>query len=721
MIKFQEKNKTFNLISKDSSYIFHINEAGYLVHDYYGKKIEGDLSYLNQISEIGTFKRSQLDFENSFDFSMGEIGSSARGDFKDPSIVIERKDGAIFSRYKYVSHKIYKGAPSISDQPHVRGAKETLEVLLKDDFSDCYIKLNYSVYDELNAIVRNTVVLNKGEDAVYIKKIASFTLDLPDSNYNLMKLPGSWARERHIEISKISKGINRIHSLRGTSSHHMNPFMGLLRDNTTELSGECFGFNLIYSGQHMMEAESTFLDYLRVLGGINDFNFKWKLEPNSEFVSPQAVMVYSNDGITSMSQTFHDLYRNYLINPSFVYKTRPIVINNWEATYFDFNYDKLFKLADKASEIGVDTFVLDDGWFGHRDDDTSSLGDWFIYKEKLQDGLKPIIDYVNSKGMKFGLWFEPEMVSEDSVLYKKHPEWALAKLGVEPTRSRNQLVLDFSNKEVVDYIYNQIAEILRNNHIEYVKWDHNRSLSEYYSNNLDSDHMGEVFHRYVLGYYDLSNRLTSDFPDIFFEGCCSGGGRFDAATLYYFPQIWTSDDTDGYERCKIQYGTSICYPLSSMSCHVSTVPNHQTGRITPFKTRVDIASLGSFGYELNLPDLTKEELDEAKEGIIRYKKNSDLILNGDLYRLYSPFESNFFAFLVVSKKKDQAFVVVEKILSRPVDTKYQLKLTGLKKDSIYHVEELGINLTQSELENFGLCLYLKGDFVTTTFTLKEIN
>lgn len=720
MIKYNEKNKTFNLISNDSSYVFHITDSGYLIHDYYGKKIDGSFEYLKKSSEFQTFRRDQLDFDMNFNTTLSEISSVERGDFRSPSVVIEREDGAIFSRFKYVSHKIYKGEVKIENQPHVRNAQETLEILLKDDFSDCYIKLNYSVYKEINAIVRNMVIINKGNSNLFIKKAMSFTLDYPDSNYKLMKLAGSWGRERFVEVSNINKGIQKIQSLRGTSSHYYNPFLAILRNETTEQTGEAYGFNLIYSGQHMMEVESNFLNFLRVTCGINDFNFKWTLKPNEEFITPQAVLVYSSNGLNGMSQAFHDLYRTYLINPSRVYQTRPIVINNWEATYFDFNYDKLFKLADKASEIGVDTFVLDDGWFGHRNDDTSSLGDWFIFKDKLPQGLTPIIDYVNKKNMKFGLWFEPEMISEDSILYKNHPDWVLVKTGIEPSRARNQLVLDFSNKKVVDYIYNEIKQILENNHIEYVKWDHNRSLTDFYSNSLEPSRMGELYHRYVLGYYDLAKRLTESFPDIFFEGCAGGGGRFDPATLYYFPQCWTSDDTDGYERTKIQYGTSMCYPLSSMSCHVSTTPNHQTGRITPFKTRVDIASLGAYGYELNLPDLTNEELDQAKEGILRYKKNRDLILKGDLYRLSSPFDSNYFGFEIVSKEKDYAYIVIEKSLTKAYETKDMFKVYGLKKDALYYCEELDMNLTQSELENSGLLVYIDRDFTTKTFTLKEV-
>ena len=440
-----------------------------------------------------------------------------------------------------------------------------------------------------------------------------------------------------------------------------------MRPGCSEESGECFGIQLVYSGSFAITAEWSRNAQLRIQGGINDVGFEWTLNGGEELVTPQALLTYSCGGTGEMSRSIARFLRDRIIDPKYAYSPRPIVVNNWEATYFDFDNEKLFPIIDTAAELGIDTFVLDDGWFGKRDDDRSGLGDWFVNEKKLKGGLKTLIDRCKSRGLKFGLWFEPEMVCEDSDLYRAHPDYAITANGVQPARSRNQLVLDFTRKDVVDRIYTAISKILAENDISYVKWDMNRNITECYSSKLPPERQGEFMHRYILGVYDLAERLTGAFPDVFFEGCAGGGGRFDAGALYYFPQIWTSDVTDGYERTKIQWGTSMCYPLSAMSCHVSVCPNHQTGRTTPLFTRGAVASLGAFGYELDLSKLTEEEKSQVREITRNYKRIQRLILDGDLYRIIDPFTRDYFCEAVVSADKTEAYVVGERVLCIPCD------------------------------------------------------
>ena len=482
----------------------------------------------------------------------------------------------------------------------------------------------------------------------------------------------------------------------------MNPFMAILADGCTENSGECYGINLLYSGSFAITAEVSSNKSVRVQGGINDYLFSWELDGGESFITPQTALCYSAEGFGGLSRAYHDFFRDYIIDPKRVYERRPVVVNNWEATYFNFDNEKLFAIIDEAAKLGIDTFVLDDGWFGKRNDDKSGLGDWTVNDKKLKGGLKPIIDRCKKNGMKFGLWFEPEMISEDSDLYRAHPDWAIKKEGVEPCRGRNQLVLDFTRKEIVDYVFNAVSKVLKENDISYVKWDKNRDITENFSASLLADRQGEFLHRYTLGFYDLAERLISAFPDVFFEGCAGGGGRFDGGALYYFPQIWTSDNTDGLERPKIQWGTSICYPLSSMSCHVSACPNHQTQRTTPFATRGAIASLGATGYELDLTKLTEAEKKQVKEQILSYKRIDGLILKGDLFRLANPFETNYFCEMIVAKDKTEAYVVGERFRGDPCDHDRILKLNGLDENKTYTIKELCVTASGKALMSAGV-------------------
>lgn len=706
MIYFDKLSDGFILSGKNYSYAMFVNRAGYLQHLYYGKKIgESDLAFLIKTQgEKLSPNPEDINADMLTDCMPSECGFFGRGDFRSATVIAEREDGSVMSSFKYVKHAISGGVARIKGQPCVRKADNTLTITLKDDFSDIEIDLNYSVSDNSDVLIKNTEMRNTGKTCIKLKKAFSFCTNLPDidKQYSALRLAGSWASERRPVITPLAEGTLRIESTRGYSSHQMNPFMAILADSCTENSGECYGFNLLYSGSFAITAEVSSNKSVRVQGGINDYLFGWELDGGESFITPQTALCYSAEGLGGLSRAYHDFFREYVIDPKRVYERRPIVINNWEATYFGFDNEKLFAIIDEAAKLGIDTFVLDDGWFGKRNDDKSGLGDWFVNNKKLKGGLKPIIDRCKKNGMKFGLWFEPEMISEDSDLYRTHPDWAIKKEGVEPCRGRNQLVLDFTRKEIVDYVFNAVSKVLKENDISYVKWDKNRDITENFSASLLADRQGEFLHRYTLGFYDLAERLISAFPDVFFEGCAGGGGRFDGGALYYFPQIWTSDDTDGLERTKIQWGTSMCYPVSAMSCHVSACPNHQTQRITPFKTRGAIASLGATGYELDLTKLTAEEKEQVKEQIANYKRIDGLVLNGDLFRLANPFETNYFCEMIVAKDKTEAYVVGERFRGDPCDHDRLLKLNGLDENKTYTIKELGVTASGKALMSAGV-------------------
>ena len=723
MIVYEAKTRSCIINGKNYSYIIYVNDAGYLQQLYYGAKLTvDDAEYL--VRSFG--KNATADDMNAdmFTDSMAlELGSFGKGDFRSATVIAEREDGALMSRFKYVKHTIFNGVANIKGQPCVRKADQTLTVTLKDDFSETEIYLNYTASDNSDVLIKNAEIRNTGKTGIKLKKAFSFCTNLPDTDkqYYALRLAGSWASERRPIITPLTEGMLRLESTRGYSSHQMNPFMAILADGCTEKSGECYGYNLLYSGSFALTAEMTTDKNVRIQGGINDYMLGWELDGGEGFITPQSALCYSAEGLGGLSRAYHDFFREYIIAPKRVYERRPIVVNNWEATYFDFDNEKLFGIIDEAAKLGIDTFVLDDGWFGKRNDDISGLGDWFVNNKKLKGGLKPIIDRCKKNGLKFGLWFEPEMISEDSDLYRAHPDWAIGKAGVEPCRSRNQLVLDFSRKEVVDYVFNAVSKVLKENDISYVKWDKNRDITENYTASLPAERQGEFAHRCTLGFYDLAERLTSTFPNVFFEGCAGGGGRFDGGALYYFPQIWTSDDSDGLERTKIQWGTSMCYPLSTMSCHVSACPNHQTQRTTPFETRGAVASLGATGYELDLTKLLLEEKQQIKVQIANYKTIDGLILNGDLYRLSNPFESNYFCEMIVAKDRAKAYVVGERFRGDPCDHDRILKLNGLDENKMYVIKELGLTASGKALVNVGICYPRLPDCGSWIWHIEEIN
>lgn len=723
MIIYNSDLRAFLLQGKDVSYAMYVGEAGFLQHLYFGKKLsQTDLQFLTAYhGNAVCAKTSDFNIDKAHEFAPTECGFYARGDYREPTIVVRRSDGAAMSRLRYVDFDLVDGAPLLEGLPCARSGGQTLTVTLADDFSAVRVKLNYTVWDDSNVIARNTEIVNGEAADVTIERAFGFAIDLPTGDYKTLSLVGRWAQERIPQIEDIGHGTRRFQSMRGISSHEMNPFVGILKPDTTENTGDCYGVQLVYSGSFAITTERFDNKPLRVQGGINDIGFNWKLASGESFVTPQALLCFSSEGIGGMSRSYADFIRDRIVNPRFAYAKRPVVVNNWEATYFDFDTDKLFALIDKAATLGVDTFVLDDGWFGKRDNDDSGLGDWFVNTKKLRGGLKPVIDRCKQNGLKFGLWFEPEMVSEDSDLYRAHPDWAVGKLGNEPSRSRNQLVLDMTRKEVVDYVFEAVSKVLADNDISYVKWDMNRGVTEAYSMALSADKQGEFYHRYTLGVYYLADRLTKAFPEVFFEGCASGGGRFDAGVLYYFPQIWTSDDTDAYERTKIQWGTATCYPQSAMSCHVSACPNHQTQRITPFNTRGVVASLGPTGYELDPTKLSEQEIAQVKTQIADYEKVADLVLQGDSFRLCNPFSGNYFAQMIVAKDKRAAYLCGVRTHGVPCDYDNFVALTGLSEEFTYRIEELDVTASGTALTTIGVRLPRLPDFGAWTWHIVAVD
>ena len=693
-IIFHKETKTFHLYNEEISYIMCVLENGHMGQLYYGKRIHDkpDFSYL--VEKCGRPMTSYI-FEGDRSFSLEHI----------------RQEYPVYGGYE-----ILKGKPSLKGLPATytesEEEAETLKIILKDNLTGAKLTLLYTIFSKGSAIARSAHICNEGEKVLHLQTMMSLNLDLPDKDYVWMQLSGAWSRERYVKNRILEQGITAIDSMRGNSSHEHNPFMVLKRPNAGETSGEVIGFSLIYSGNFRMQAEVDTHDVTRITVGINPDRFDWKLEPGEEFQTPEAVMVYSDQGLNRMSQTFHRLYAKRLARGYWRDRPRPILNNNWEATYFNFTEDRLVQIASKAKECGVELFVLDDGWFGQRNDDHAGLGDWVANPERLPNGIKGLSERIEAMGIKFGLWFEPEMTNKDSDLYRAHPDWILHTPGRNASHGRYQYVLDFSRKEVVEYIYEMMAKILSEAKVSYIKWDMNRSITECYSVALPADRQGEVFHRYILGVYDLYERLTSEFPEVLFESCSSGGGRFDPGMLYYAPQGWTSDDSDAIERLKIQYGTSLCYPISSMGSHVSVIPNHQVFRKTPLHTRANVAYFGTFGYELDLNSLKEEEIAEVKEQIIFMKKYRKLFQFGDFYRLKSPFEGNETIWMVVSEDKKTAIVGYYRTLNGVNQAYSRIKLQGLDPDMLY---ENILNKTENygdELMNFGL--------ITTDVTAGEV-
>lgn len=693
-IIFHKQSKCFHLYNNEVSYIMRIMENGQLENLYYGKKIHDkeDFAYFHDEA-----MRSQMSVcipepgLLSMQYTRQEYPSYGTGDYRSPAVTIAQENGSRIIDFKYAGHEIYSGKKEILPLPATyveeKEEAETLEVTLHDNVMDTDLILSYTIYEAYPVITRNTKFVHKGKEKIVLERAMSASVEFLDMDYEMVQLSGGWSRERYVKNRKLEMGIQSIQSLNGTccGAEH-NPFLALKRPHTTESQGEVYGFSLVYSGNYLGQVEVSTFDMTRVMMGINPEDFRWELKSGESFQTPEVVMVYSDKGLNKMSQTYHRLYRKRLMHGEWRDKARPILLNNWEATYFDFNEEKILTIAKKAKEAGVELFVLDDGWFGARNDDYRGLGDWYVNLEKLPDGISGLSKKVEELGLKFGLWVELEMVNKDSDLYRAHPDWIISAPNRFESHARHQNVLDFSRKEVVDYIYEMIAKVIRESSISYIKWDMNRYMSEPYSKGSAPCEQGKVMHKYILGVYDLYTRLTTEFPHILFESCASGGARFDPAMLYFAPQTWCSDDTDASERTKIQYGTSYVYPIVSMGSHVSAVPNHQMHRITPIETRANVAYFGTFGYELDLNLLSDAEIETVKKQIAFMKEHRELIqMDGDFYRLLSPFEGNETAWMVVSSDKTQAVAAFYQRLNKVNASWLRLKLDGLDANTKYEV------------------------------------
>ncbi|WP_051348736.1 alpha-galactosidase [Peribacillus kribbensis] len=716
-IQFNEKTKEFHIQGKDFSYIFTILKNNQLGHLYYGKRVHHSPSFSHLFTSEPKATASCV-FEGDIAFSLDlikqEYPSYGTTDYREPAYQLFQENGSRITHFEYKSHRIYPGKPALEGLPAVytetEDEAETLEITLIDMLLQAEIILLYSVYKDLNVLARSARVVNHGSQKLNLTRVMSANVDFFDSDYDMVQLSGAWARERHMVTRSLVPGIQSISSTRGTSSTQQNPFFALKRKKTDEHKGEVFGFSLVYSGNFLAQVEVDQYGVARGSIGINPFDFNWLLEGGESFQTPEAVLVYSDQGLNGLSQTYHQLYRTRLAKGRWRDQARPVLLNNWEATYFDFDEEKILTIAREARELGIELFVLDDGWFGNRDNDKTSLGDWVADHKKLPNGIGGLARKINDLGLRFGLWFEPEMVSKASSLYEEHPDWIIHVPGRQASHGRNQFVLDYSRKEVVDYIYEMMAAVLREAPVSYVKWDMNRYMTEIGSPALAAARQREIPHRYILGVYQLYDRLTKEFPEVLFESCASGGARFDPGMLYYAPQAWTSDDTDAVERLRIQYGTSLVYPLSSMGAHVSAVPNHQVKRHTSLETRGNTAYFGMLGYELDVTKMTDDEKQLVKEQISFYKKNRELIQNGTFYRLISPFEGagNATAWIVVSHDRKEALAGYFQVLAEPNPGYSRLLLIGLAEDIQYRVDGLDGTFYGSVLMNAGI--HFKGEF-----------
>lgn len=722
MITFVQEQKIFKLDTKNTSYVTGIFEQDYLLNLYYGAYIP-DCNLWGNMKRIhnASFSPSNPHIPGesfSTDVAPMEYGCNGSGDFRISALAVRNIHGNTVTDIRYVSHKIYKGKPDISPLPHTYAndinEAETLEILTVDKVTGINVTLYYSVFADLDVITRSVKVTNNSDNDADIERVFSMCLDLPTMDYDLITLYGRHAKERSREQRRLAHGIQGIQSKRGASSHTQNPFAALVKHGADEDQGEVFGFNLVYSGNFEFSAECDFSGTTRIIMGINPTDFSWHLAPGESFQSPEAVLVFTDKGVGEMSRIFHRFYINNLVRGKYKYEKRPLLINSWEAAYFDFDTDKLVAFAENAKELGIDMLVMDDGWFGKRNDDTNSLGDWYVNEKKLQGGLGVLVEKVNALGMKFGIWYEPEMISPDSDLFRAHPDWYVHVPERESSIGRHQYVLDVSREDVRDNIWNQMYEVLSKNNISYLKWDFNRNISEAGSALLPADRSKEFFHRFILGTYDLMNRLVTNFPHILFENCSGGGGRFDPGMLYFSPQIWTSDNTDPIERLSIQFGTSLCYPASMMGAHVSACDR------TGYKTKGNVALWGTFGYELDPTKLSSADKEIVKQQVKDYHKYYDLIHYGDLYRITDPyFSEHDCAWSFVSPDKSETLVTYVIIREKFCDVRY-LRLKGLDKNKFYRNEENGEVYSGALLMNAGINITGRisrdGDSLTLHFT-----
>lgn len=726
-IQIDAEKKIFTLEADHTMYQMQADAYGVLRHLWYGAKTGCDMSYLQDYPDVGfsgNIYAAGNDRTYSLDTLPLEYAGAGVGDFRVPAVAAVHADGSSALDLRYYSHTVKPGKYGIEGLPAVYAAEdeaETLEVVLRDTASAVEVTLLYAVLPALDLVTRCARIRNLGETPVTLTKAASLCLDISRGSWEWVHFHGRHAMERQMERRLLFHGIQEIGSTRGTSSHHQNPTVLLCTPDCTETAGACIGAALVYSGSHQTRLECDQLGQVRMVMGIHPDLFRWELKAGETFSTPEVMLSYSDTGLETLSHHFHQAIREHICRGKYQLAERPVLINNWEATYFGFDTEKILHIAEEAARLGVDMLVLDDGWFGKRDDDCSGLGDWFVNETKLSGGLHDLVEKIKGMGMRFGIWFEPEMISEDSDLYRKHPDWAIRIPDRAPMRSRYQLVLDMANPEVQEYLFRVMSDVLHSADISYVKWDMNRSISDWYTRTLPADRQGEMPHRYVLGLYALLERLTAAFPDVLFEGCSGGGGRFDAGMLYYCPQIWCSDDTDAYERTKIQYGTSFFYPVSAVGSHVSTVPNHQTGRITPFETRGTVAMAGSFGYELDLNLLSDGEKQEVAEQIRQFKTYGPLIHNGKYYRLTNPMAED--AALWEFAAQDGSEVLVQGMLFHAEANvlRRTVQLRGLDAEKRYRLDGTEQVYTGAALMAGGVLLPKAwGDYTPVTMHFSEV-
>lgn len=733
-IIFHKELKEFHLYNKEISYIIHILPNGHVGNLYFGKKIDPYKTY-NHLFEGIYRPLAAYVYEGDNKFSLQntrqEYPTFGLSDFRKGAFLIKQENGSEISDFKYESHKIIEGKLKLKGLPqtYVENKEDatTLEITLLDEVIKSKLKLYFTIFEDRAVITRSASFLNLSNKSINIEKAMSFNLDLPDSNYNMIQLNGAWGRERHVYDRSIKEGTQGFYSLKGASSAEFNPFLALRRSNTDEFSGEVIGFSLVYSGNFMAEIDVDTYNQTRIMMGIHPDRFSWPLNLNEEFYTPEVVIVYSDKGLNYMSQVYHSLYRECLMRGKWKNSVRPILLNSWEALSFSIDEEKIKELATNASKLGVELFVLDDGWFGKRNNDNAGLGDWTVNKEKFPNGLNEIIEYINKLGMDFGIWIEPEMVNKESELYRSHPDWIIHDPNRKPSHTRNQYTLDFSKDEVVDHIYNQIEKLLSDYNISYVKWDMNRYITECYSKDKGANLQGTVYHKYILNVYKLYDKLTTRFPNILFESCSSGGARFDPGMLYYAPQTWTSDNTDAIERIKIQYGSSLVYPLISMGSHVSESPNQQVFRETALETRANVAYFGNLGYELDVNNLSDVEKEEIKKQIQFYKENIEVFQFGKFYRIKNPYNNNISAWMVKSNDEKTIILGCYKLLNHANEGKERVKLFGLDKDGDYKLSypyekefkgdelmNVGISMNDDYFCNSG------NDFSSVLYLLRKI-
>ena len=705
-IIYNNDDNTFTLHTKNTTYQMKVDQYGVLLHLYYGAKTAGNMEYLLTYTDRG-FSGNPHDAGQDRTYSLDvlpqEYPAFGTGDYRSPAMIVKNNDGSFACDLRYFGHKITKGKYHLQGLPAVYAEDEeaeTLAIFLRDEVSGVQVRLMYGVLPEQDVITRSTIVKNKGRQPVLLEKVLSASVDIVSGDFDLITFGGRYAMERNVSRAHMEQGSIVIGSRRGYSSHQFNPMMILADHTATEDFGKCYAMSFVYSGAWKGKAERDHVELTRLQMGVHDENFSYPLAPGDAFVAPEVVMTCSTQGLTKLSQNLHECYRSHLCRGKFKEVPRPVLVNSWESCYFDFDGETIYRLAQDAADLGIDMVVLDDGWFGRRNSDKSSLGDWVVNEEKLGQPLGKLIERINALGVKFGLWIEPEGVSEDSDLYRAHPDWAFVIPGRKPERSRSQLILDFSRKEVVDAMFEKICGVLDQGNIEYIKWDCNRSIGNLYSH--ATKEQSKVLFDYMLGVYDFMERLVNRYPNILFETCSGGGGRFDAGMLHYSPQIWTSDNTDAVDRLRIQYGTSFGYPVSAMGSHVSAVPNHQTGRITSLKTRGIVAMAGTFGYELNLGHLTEAEKKEIRWQICQYRAHANLIQKGLYYRLTDPFKDTLAAWQFVSKDGTETLVSAVAQEMHGYMTIPYLKLRGLIPGAMYRDQVTGKVYPADALMDMGL-------------------